>query len=123
MPTLWFVLVAGMLTTYAVLDGFDLGAGIIHWFVARTDDERQIVLRTIFGMSIHALVVTSPATMAMPVFTSVSTAMRARGSFWISASTTPSEIWSQILSGWPSVTDSEVKRKSFGMAVSFVGGW
>jgi hypothetical protein len=24
-----------------------------------------------------------------------------------------SEIWSAILSGWPSVTDSEVKRKRF----------
>jgi hypothetical protein len=29
------------------------------------------------------------------------------------ASSTPSEIWSQILSGCPSVTDSEVNRYSF----------
>src|SRR6476469_8559990 len=28
------------------------------------------------------------------------------------ASRTPSEIWSATLSGWPSVTDSEVKRNS-----------
>ncbi len=53
---------------------------------------RVMVLRTILGMSIHALVVTSPATMAKPVFTNVSTATRAWGSFSISASTTPSEI-------------------------------
>ena len=36
------------------------------------------------------------------------------------ASSTPSLIWSAILSGWPSVTDSEVKRKSLGMAGSSV---
>jgi cytochrome d ubiquinol oxidase subunit II len=36
-----------MLTAYAVLVGFDLGAGVIHWLVARTDEERQIVLRAI----------------------------------------------------------------------------
>ncbi len=43
----WFCLVAIMIAGYVVLDGFDLGAGIIHLFVARTDQERQLVLRTI----------------------------------------------------------------------------
>ena len=47
MPTLWFILVAFMLTMYILLDGFDLGAGIIHLFVARTDAERRLVLRAI----------------------------------------------------------------------------
>src|SRR5579871_4688804 len=47
MATLWFILVAGMLTLYVVLDGFDLGAGIIHLAVARTDAERRAVLRAI----------------------------------------------------------------------------
>jgi cytochrome bd ubiquinol oxidase subunit II len=47
MPTLWFILVAFMLTTYVLLDGFDLGAGIIHLFVARTDTERRLNLRAI----------------------------------------------------------------------------
>src|SRR5712692_9850035 len=36
-----------MLALYVVLDGFDLGAGILHLFVARTDAERRQVLRTI----------------------------------------------------------------------------
>ncbi len=45
--TLWFCLVAIMIAGYVVLDGFDLGAGIIHLFVARTDQERQQVLRSI----------------------------------------------------------------------------
>src|SRR5437764_1485930 len=47
MPTLWFILVAFMLTTYVLLDGFDLGAGIIHMLVARTDTERRLNLRAI----------------------------------------------------------------------------
>jgi cytochrome bd ubiquinol oxidase subunit II len=45
--TLWFVLVAFMLTMYVLLDGFDLGAGAIHPFVAKNDRERRLVLRSI----------------------------------------------------------------------------
>ena len=47
MQTLWFVLVAFMLTMYVLLDGFDLGAGAIHPFVAKDDRERRLVLRSI----------------------------------------------------------------------------
>jgi cytochrome d ubiquinol oxidase subunit II len=47
MTTLWFILVAGMLSVYVVLDGFDLGAGVIHLFAARTDAERRNILRAI----------------------------------------------------------------------------
>jgi cytochrome d ubiquinol oxidase subunit II len=47
METLWFVLVALMLTAYVVLDGFDLGAGAIHLFAARTDEERRAILSAI----------------------------------------------------------------------------
>src|SRR5215469_6962627 len=43
----WFWLVAIMLTGYVVLDGFDLGAGIVHLLVAKTDAERRTVIRTI----------------------------------------------------------------------------
>ncbi len=49
----------------------------------------------------------------MPVLTRVSQATRPSGSSAMIASRTPSEIWSLTLSGWPSVTDSEVKRCSF----------
>jgi cytochrome bd ubiquinol oxidase subunit II len=45
--TLWFVLVAFMLTMYVLLDGFDLGAGAIHTFVAKSDEERRLVLKSI----------------------------------------------------------------------------
>src|SRR3989442_2788352 len=63
-------------------------------------------------MSTYVSVVISPETTIRPVLTSVSHATRPLGSSRITASSTPSEIWSAILSGWPSVTDSEVKRKS-----------
>ena len=47
MESLWFCLVAAMIAAYVVLDGFDLGAGIVHLVVARTDAERRLVLRSI----------------------------------------------------------------------------
>ena len=47
MPTLWFILVAFMLSMYVLLDGFDLGAGIIHLIAARTNGERRLILRAI----------------------------------------------------------------------------
>jgi cytochrome bd ubiquinol oxidase subunit II len=47
METIWFILVALMLTAYVVLDGFDLGAGIISPLVARNHDERRLILRAI----------------------------------------------------------------------------
>lgn len=47
METVWFALVAIMITGYVVLDGFDIGAGILQPFIAKTDQERQLVIRTI----------------------------------------------------------------------------
>src|SRR5215208_4489603 len=63
-------------------------------------------------MSTYVSVEISPDTTTRPVFTSVSHATRPVGSSRSTASSTPSEIWSAILSGCPSVTDSEVKRNS-----------
>lgn len=47
MESVWFCLVAAMLAVYVVLDGFDLGAGVVHLVVARTEAERRLVLRSI----------------------------------------------------------------------------
>src|SRR6202023_1648131 len=47
MEPVWFVLVAVMITAYIVLDGFDLGAGVLHLLIARTEEERRTVIRTI----------------------------------------------------------------------------
>src|SRR5437016_8715610 len=43
----WFLLVAIMFTAYVVLDGFDLGAGALHLLIAKTDQERRTILRSI----------------------------------------------------------------------------
>ena len=47
METLWFIIIAVMLTAYVVLDGFDLGAGVIYLIVAKSREERRTVLRAI----------------------------------------------------------------------------
>jgi cytochrome bd ubiquinol oxidase subunit II len=44
---IWFLLIAVMLTAYVVLDGFDLGTGVLHLFLSRTEEERRILMRTI----------------------------------------------------------------------------
>jgi len=43
----WFLLITLMLAAYVVLDGFDLGVGILHLFIAKTEDERRLLIRTI----------------------------------------------------------------------------
>jgi len=47
MGTVWFWIVALMLVAYVVLDGFDLGVGIVYLLVARTEPERQQAIRSI----------------------------------------------------------------------------
>ncbi len=41
------MIVAVMLAAYVVLDGFDLGAGVVYLIIARTSEERRMVLRSI----------------------------------------------------------------------------
>ena len=47
METFWFAIVALMIAAYVVLDGFDLGAGALHLWLARTAAERKAVLASI----------------------------------------------------------------------------
>ena len=47
METVWFIIVSVMIAAYVVLDGFDLGAGIIYLVVGKTGDERRKLLRSI----------------------------------------------------------------------------
>src|SRR5215469_8295602 len=47
LQTIWFCMLALMLSMYVLLDGFDLGAGIIHLVAARDDQERRLILRAI----------------------------------------------------------------------------
>lgn len=43
---IWFVLIVVLLLAYAILEGFDLGVGILHPF-ARKDEERRIMMNAI----------------------------------------------------------------------------
>ena len=45
--TVWFALVGALFTGYVILDGFDLGVGVLHLFVARRDEERRVFLNAI----------------------------------------------------------------------------
>jgi len=47
LATVWFVIQGALLTGYAILDGFDLGVGILHPFVPRDDRERRIAMNAI----------------------------------------------------------------------------
>src|SRR5664279_4797337 len=47
MGFIWFWLVAIMLVGYVVLDGFDLGVGVLHLLLTRNDEERQMTIRSI----------------------------------------------------------------------------
>ena len=47
MGTIWYWLVAFMLMAYVVLDGFDLGAGIAQLLIAKSDQDKQLILRSI----------------------------------------------------------------------------
>jgi len=42
----WFFLLGVLLAGYAILDGFDLGVGILHLF-AKTDEERRVFMNSI----------------------------------------------------------------------------
>ncbi len=45
-PTLWFLVLGGLFSGYAVLDGFDLGAGAWHLFF-RKEQSRRVALNAI----------------------------------------------------------------------------
>jgi len=44
---IWFVLWAVLWTVYFMLDGFDLGVGMLQLFIAKNEDERRLMLNTI----------------------------------------------------------------------------
>ena len=44
---LWFFLIFLLIAGYFVLDGFDLGVGVLYPFLAKTDDEKELVRHSI----------------------------------------------------------------------------
>lgn len=43
----WFALFVVIIAGYLILDGFDMGVGILHLFAAKSDEERRISLNSI----------------------------------------------------------------------------
>ena len=44
--SIWFLLIGVLIIGYAILDGFDLGVGVLHLF-ARSDEERRLFINAI----------------------------------------------------------------------------
>lgn len=44
---LWFGIMGLLLIGYAILDGFDLGVGILHPFIPQSDDDRRVMINSI----------------------------------------------------------------------------
>ena len=44
---LWFLLIAVLIVGYFILDGFDLGAGVLYPFIAKDEKEKAIVRRSV----------------------------------------------------------------------------
>jgi cytochrome d ubiquinol oxidase subunit II len=44
---IWYVLFVIIIAGYLILDGFDLGVGILHLFIGKNDTERRLVLNSI----------------------------------------------------------------------------
>src|SRR5450631_4828112 len=44
---IWWALLGALLIGFAIMDGFDLGVGIIFRFIGRTDEERRALLECV----------------------------------------------------------------------------
>jgi cytochrome d ubiquinol oxidase subunit II len=47
MGAIWFWIVAVMIAAYVVLDGFDIGIGILYPILGRTEQDRRVMMRSI----------------------------------------------------------------------------
>lgn len=47
MGFIWFWFVAALLAAYVVFDGFDLGVGILHPWLGRSENDKQLLFRSI----------------------------------------------------------------------------
>jgi cytochrome bd ubiquinol oxidase subunit II len=47
LKVIWWLLLGVLLTGFAVMDGFDLGVGMLLPFIARSDTERRVVINTV----------------------------------------------------------------------------
>ncbi|WP_281980580.1 cytochrome d ubiquinol oxidase subunit II [Tenacibaculum mesophilum] len=47
MELFWYIVLVTMLTIYVILDGYDFGAGIIHLFFAKKEEDKKKVVKAI----------------------------------------------------------------------------
>lgn len=47
MNAIWYAIVSFMLMNFIVLEGFDIGAGMLQYIVGKTEDERRLVITAI----------------------------------------------------------------------------
>lgn len=47
MEFFWYIILAIMLTAYVILDGYDFGAGIIHLFLAKKEEDKKAITKAI----------------------------------------------------------------------------
>ena len=47
LKVIWWLLLGILLIGFAIMDGFDLGAGMLLPFIGRSDTERRVVINTI----------------------------------------------------------------------------
>ncbi len=47
MELFWYIVLMTMLAVYVILDGYDFGAGIIHLFVAKTEEQKRAITNAI----------------------------------------------------------------------------
>ncbi|MFC3812189.1 cytochrome d ubiquinol oxidase subunit II [Lacihabitans lacunae] len=47
MELFWYVVVISMLTIYMLLDGYDFGAGIVHLFFAKKEEDKKAITKAI----------------------------------------------------------------------------
>jgi cytochrome d ubiquinol oxidase subunit II len=45
--TVWFIIIGGLLVGYSILDGFDLGIGVLMRSLAKKEEEKRALFRAI----------------------------------------------------------------------------
>ncbi len=75
MEPIWYMILAVLLGTYVLLDGYDLGAGVTYLLFADTDDERKKVINSISSIwdanEVWLLAFVGLSTVFFPFYTQV----------------------------------------------------
>lgn len=74
METVWYILLLLMISTYLVLDGFDLGIGVLQLFIAKNRPEQKQVIQSIApvwdGNEVWSIAAGGTMMLAFPAFLS-----------------------------------------------------